>query len=393
MAQNEVLAGIDMVMCDADAARVLTGKRLGLITNPTGVTRSLEATLDVLHRDGRFQLVAAFGPEHGLRGEVQDAIGIGDFRDESTGLPVYSLYGASRQPTAEMLAGIDALVFDIQDVGSRFYTYISTMLLSMRACASHGREFIVLDRPNPISGSLVEGNILDERFTSFVGACPIPARHGLTVGELAIWANEKLGIGCKLTVCEMRGWTRSMWADETGLPWVMPSPNLPSLETATVYPGTCFVEGTNVSEGRGTTRPFELVGAPWVDGQALARRLNALGLSGCRFRPVFFVPSFSKYAGEVCAGVQVHVLDRAAFEPVRIGVYILAAIRGLWPDRFQWVGTPEQSSVGRLHIDLLAGTDELRRTIDSGGDIEGLLERWDLDAARFGAERVCFLLY
>lgn len=184
-----------------------------------------------------------------------------------------------------------------------------------------------------------------------------------------------------------------MWADETGLPWVMPSPNLPSLETATVYPGTCLVEGTNVSEGRGTTRPFELVGAPWVDGQALARRLNALGLSGCRFRPVFFVPSFSKYAGEVCAGVQVHVLDRAAFEPVRIGVYILAAIRGLWPDRFQWVGTPEQSSVGRLHIDLLAGTDELRRTIDSGGDIDGLLARWDLDAARFDAERVCFLLY
>lgn len=393
MAQNEVLAGIDMVICDDDAARVLAGKRLGLITNPTGVTRSLEATLDVLHRDGRFQLVAAFGPEHGLRGEVQDAIGVGDFRDESTGLPVHSLYGATRQPTAEMLAGIDALVFDIQDVGARFYTYISTMLLSMRACREYGKEFIVLDRPNPISGSMVEGNILDERFTSFVGACPIPVRHGLTVGELAIWANERLGIGCNLTVCEMRGWRRSMWADETGLPWVMPSPNLPSLETATVYPGTCLVEGTNVSEGRGTTRPFELVGAPWVDGQALARRLNALGLSGCRFRPVFFVPSFSKYAGEVCAGVQVHVLDRAAFEPVRIGVYILAAIRGLWPDRFQWVGTPEQSSVGRLHIDLLAGTDELRRTIDSGGDIDGLLARWDLDAARFDAERVCFLLY
>lgn len=393
MAQNEVLAGIDMVICDDDAARVLAGKRLGLITNPTGVTRSLEATLDVLHRDGRFQLVAAFGPEHGLRGEVQDAIGVGDFRDESTGLPVHSLYGATRQPTAEVLAGIDALVFDVQDVGARFYTYISTMLLSMRACREYGKEFIVLDRPNPISGSVVEGNVPDARFISFVGACPIPVRHGLTVGELAVWANDRLGIGCDLAVCRMKGWNRSMWADETGLPWVMPSPNLPSLETATVYPGTCLVEGTNVSEGRGTTRPFELVGAPWVDGQALARRLNALGLSGCRFRPVFFVPSFSKYAGEVCAGVQVHVLDRAAFEPVRIGVHILAAIRELRPDRFQWVGTPEESSVGRLHIDLLAGTDELRRTIDSGGDIDGLLARWDLDAARFDAERVCFLLY
>ncbi len=418
--RDQVLAGIDAVMggadvgayaaaeavvdagahtgaeADVDVSRALAGKRLGLITNPTGVTKSLEATLDALHRDRRFQLVAAFGPEHGLRGEAQDAVHIGDFRDEATGVMVYSLYGANRRPTADALADLDALVFDIQDVGARFYTYVSTMLLSMRACAEVGKEFIVLDRPNPISGNLVEGGILDERFTSFVGACPVPVRHGLTVGELAKWANETLEIGCRLTVCKMTGWRRAMWADETDLPWVMPSPNIPSLDTATVYPGACFVEGTNLSEGRGTTRPFELIGAPWVDGPALAGRLNGLGLAGCRFRPVFFEPAFSKHAGEACGGVQIHVLDRDVFRPVRTGIYILAAIHKLYPDRFQWIGTPEQQAAGRLHIDLLAGTDELRRTLDLGGydrGIDELLTKWDADAARFEAERKRFLLY
>ncbi len=408
MALGRVLAGIDVVMGGHDvgahtgaesgvvAVRELAGKRLGLITNPTGVTRTLEATLDVLHRDPRFGLVAAFGPEHGLGGEAQDAVRIGDFHDESTGLPVYSLYGASRRPTVEALAGVDALVFDIQDVGARFYTYVSTMLLSMRACAEAGKEFIVLDRPNPISGALVEGGVLDERFTSFVGACPVPVRHGLTVGELAMWANQTLGIGCELTVCKMIVWKRAMWADDTGLPWVMPSPNLPSLDTATVYPGSCFVEGTNLSEGRGTTRPFELIGAPWIDGRVLADRLNDLGLSGCKFRPVFFVPGFSKHAGEVCGGVQIHVVDRIAFRPVRTGVHILAAIRTLCPDRFKWIGTPEQAAAGRLHIDLLAGTDELRRVLDSGGHgrgIDDLLSKWEADAARFMEQRDRFLLY
>ena len=404
--RNQVLAGIDVVIdrgggdasgaAYSEADTALAGKRLGLITNPTGVTKSLEATLDVLHRDERFRLAAAFGPEHGLRGEAQDAVHIGDFHDESTGVMVYSLYGPNRRPTAEALASLDALVFDIQDVGVRFYTYISTMLLSMRACAEAGKESIVLDRPNPISGNLVEGGILDERFTSFVGACPVPVRHGLTAGELAVWANETLGIGCRLTVCKMTGWRRAMWADETDLPWVMPSPNIPSLDTATVYPGACFVEGTNLSEGRGTTRPFELIGAPWVDGPALADRLNDMGLAGCRFRPVFFEPSCSKHVGEVCGGVQIHVLDRDVFRPVRTGVYILATIHELYPDQFQWIGTPEQQAAGRLHIDLLAGTDELRRTLDLGGygrGIDDLLTKWEADAERFEAERERFVLY
>jgi len=270
------------------------------------------------------------------------------------------------------------------------------MLLAMRACAELEKEFIVLDRPNPISGSLVEGGILDQRFTSFVGACPVPTRHGLTVGELAMWANETLGIGCELTVCKVTGWKRSMWADETDLPWVMPSPNIPSLDTATVYPGACFVEGTNLSEGRGTTRPFELIGAPWAVGSSLAGRLNGLGLAGCRFRPVFFEPTFSKHAGEVCGGVQIHVLDRDVFRPVRTGAYILATIHKLYPDRFQWIGTPEQQAAGRLHIDLLTGTDELRRTLDSGGydpGIDELLTKWEDEAVRFEAERERFLLY
>ncbi|MEW6227550.1 MAG: DUF1343 domain-containing protein [Bacillota bacterium] len=388
-----VLTGIDVVLGDDRAAQSLVGKRMGIITNPTGVNRCLKTTLELMQRDRRFRVVAAFSPEHGLQGEVQDAVGVGEYRDEATGLPVYSLYGMSRQPTAEMLAGIDALVFDIQDVGVRFYTYISTMLLSMRACKKHGKEFIVLDRPNPISGSVVEGNILDRRFASFLGPCPIPIRHGLTVGELATWANDRLAIGCNLTVCEMRGWTRSMWADETGLPWVMPSPNLPTLDTAAVYPGTCFVEGINVSEGRGTTRPFELMGAPWINAKVLSEHLNAKGLPGCRFRSVHFVPTFSKYAGQTCGGVQVHVVDRTSYESVHSGAHIIAAIRRLWPEHFRWVETPELSSEGKFHIDLLAGTDELRLAIDGDKDIDCLLDRWDQEAASFARDRERFLFY
>ncbi len=388
-----VLTGIDVVLEDDRVARALAGKRLGLITNPTGVNRHLTSTLDLLLKDDRFLVVSAFGPEHGLGGDAQDGIGVADYRDERLGLTVRSLYGESRQPSAEALAELDAMVLDIQDVGARFYTYTSTMLLAMRACREHGKEFIVLDRPNPITGSMVEGNLLDMRFASFVGPCPVPVRHGLTIGELALWANDKLGIGCNLTVCRMRGWTRSMWADETGLPWVMPSPNLPTVDSAAVYPGTCFVEGTNVSEGRGTTRPFELVGAPWIDGRLLAEWLNARSLPGCRFRPASFTPAFSKHSGQGCGGVQIHVTDRASYEPVRTGVHLLLAIRQLWPQHFGWAGTSEAASGGRPHVDLLAGTDRLRAAIDDGGDLAPLLEQWRREATIFSRQREGFLLY
>lgn len=386
-----VSTGVDVILEDGKEREYLVDKKLGLITNPTGVTGSLERTLDALHRD--FHLVALFSPEHGLHGEIQDALKIPEYRDDSTGLPVYSLYGDARKPTAEMLEGIDALVFDIQDIGVRFYTYVTTMVLSMQACAEHGKEFIVLDRPNPISGTVVSGNIIEEKFTSFLGLSGLPVRHGFTVGELAIWANESLGIRCELLTFKMHGWDRTMWYDETGLPWVMPSPNMPTLDTATVFPGTCLIEGTNVSEGRGTTRPFELLGAPWIQAEELKDALDSQGFSGCAFRSCYFVPTFSKHVGSLCQGVQVHVTDRDAFEPVAVGVRILRTMKRLWPEEFRWIETPEFTSQDMLHIDILAGTDELRKVIDEDGDTESLIHKWQLDAEKFHEEREDFLLY
>ncbi|HXL04364.1 MAG TPA: DUF1343 domain-containing protein [Bacillota bacterium] len=386
-----VSTGVDVILRDGKERKHLINKKLGLITNPTGVTGSLERTLDVLHRD--FHLMALFSPEHGLHGEIQDALKIPEYRDDSTGLPVYSLYGDERKPTAEMLEGIDALIFDIQDIGVRFYSYITTMVFAMEACAEHGKEFIVLDRPNPIGGTVVSGNIIEEGFTSFLGLPGLTIQHGLTVGELAIWANETLKIRCNLIVVKMQGWNRDTWYDETGLPWVMPSPNMPTLDTATVFPGMCFIEGINVSEGRGTTRPFELIGAPWMQAKSLAGALNSEGLSGCVFRSCCFAPTFSKYAGLLCQGVQVHVKDREAFEPIATGIVILKTIKRLWPRQFCWVKTLERTSRGMLHIDILAGTDKLRKVIDKDGDTDSLMEQWRLESWRFQEERKDFLLY
>ena len=386
-----VLTGVDVIGLDGNEREHLMGKRLGLITNPTGVAKNLRQTIDVLYKD--FRLVALFSPEHGLRGEVQDALDIPEYLDGSTGLPVYSLYGATRKPTSQMLNGIDTLVFDIQDIGVRFYSYITTMVFAMEACSEHGKELVVLDRPNPIGGTVVGGNIIEKEFTSFLGLSGLPIRHGFTVGELAMWANEALNIRCDLAVIRMQGWRRDMWYDETGLPWVLPSPNMPTLDTATVFPGTCFIEGTNVSEGRGTTRPFELLGAPWIDGILLADSLNSKGLPGCAFRPCYFVPTFSKYEDELCQGVQIHITDREAFEPIGAGIEILRTIKALWPEQFRWVESLEQMSRGRLHIDILAGTDELRKAIDEDGDIHYMLDKWRHDAEMFRETRSGFLLY
>ncbi len=386
-----VLTGVDVIFRDGRERAHLSGKRLGLITNPTGVTGNLKRTLDVLHE--AFHLVALFSPEHGLRGEIQDALSIPEYCDSSTGLPVYSLYGATRKPTSQMLNGIDSLVFDIQDIGVRFYSYITTMVFAMEACAEHGKEFIVLDRPNPIGGTVVSGNIVEEGFTSFLGLSGLPIRHGLTVGELAMWANKALKIGCNLPVVKIQGWDRAMWYDETRLPWVMPSPNMPTLDTATVFPGMCFIEGTNVSEGRGTARPFELIGAPWIQAESLSDALNSEKLSGCVFRPCYFVPTFSKHAGLLCQGVQVHVTDRGECEPVATGIVVLRAIKRLGPGEFCWVQSLEQMSHGMLHIDILAGTDELRKIIDEDGDIHPLIEKWRWDAKEFCEVREGFLLY
>ena len=364
--------------------RGLKGRRVGLITNPTGVNRDLVSTVDLLHQHPDVELVALFGPEHGVRGEVQDGLAVEAYTDPVTGLPVYSLYGDTPKPTQEMVAGLDTLAFDIQDVGVRFYTYLSTMVLAMEAAADYGLQFVVLDRPNPLTGVKVEGPLLDPAFQSFVGCGPVPIRHGLTLGELALFFNAERGIGADLTVVPLAGWTREQWYDETGLAWIPPSPNMPTLDTATVYPGTCLFEGTNLSEGRGTTKPFEWIGAPWIDGTAWARALNDLDLPGVRFRPVTFRPTFSKFAGESCQGVQVHVRDRDCFKPVRTGLAMLATARQRWPEHFEW--KPD-------HFDRLMGTDRVRLALDQGTAVEEIGADWEAAEADFVRRSQRYWLY
>jgi len=382
-----VKTGLDVLL--AEKLHLLRGRRVGLVTNPTGVTSDLQSTVDVLHRAAGVHLAALFGPEHGFSASAPDGVAVASERDRRTGLPVHSLYGPTKKPTPEMLAGLDVLVFDLQDCGARFYTYTWTLLYCLEAAAENGLPLLVLDRPNPIGGEAVEGPVLDRRFASFVGDWPIPIRHGMTLGELATLFNRS--IGADLTVVRMQGWRRAMWFDETGLPWVLPSPNLPTLEAATVYPGTCLVEGTNLSEGRGTGRPFEFVGAPWIDGDDWALALNALRLPGVRFRPVTFAPTTSKHNGSTCGGVQVHVLDRQVFRPVETGVHLLATIKRLYPDDFRWLPT---SWEGRPpHIDLLAGTDRLRQALDAGVPVPDIVAEWQPGLAAFLPEREAALLY
>ena len=383
---RSVRSGLEVLL--ADGSTLLAGKRIGLVTNPTGVDGRLRSAVDLLRSNGRMQLVALFAPEHGIRGEAQAGALIADTVDQRSGLPVHSLYGATRKPTPAALAELDAIVFDIQDVGARFATYISTLALVLEAAADVGTLAVVLDRPNPLNGVDVEGGSLAEGFASFVGMYAAPIRHGLTMGELARLFAVERGLP-RPTIVAMEGWKRELWFDETGLPWVQPSPNLPTLDAVTLYPGTCLVEGTSVSEGRGTTRPFELVGAPWIDPFALAEDLGARRIPGVRFRPVYFTPTFSKHAGVSCGGVQVHVVDRLALRPVALGLHLLVALRSQDPRSFSW----RQNSDGRYVIDLLYGTDRLRRSMEEGLSASDLAAASAADVADFERRRADVLLY
>jgi uncharacterized protein YbbC (DUF1343 family) len=344
----KVRLGIDNLETDFS---ILSGKNVGLITNATGVDSQFNSTIDVLF--AKVTLKALFAPEHGIRGAATAGASVGSETDEKTGLPVYSLYGTTYKPTDEMLEGIDVLVYDIQDVGSRFYTYISTMEYAMQAAKEHNIAFVVLDRPNPLSGNVVQGSVLEENHKSFVGVTRIPQRYGLTIGELAGFMNTEDNIGCDLTVIKMTGWTRNMYYEDTGLTcWVLPSPNMPTIDTAVVYPGNCLFEGTNLSEGRGTTKPFEIVGASWVDGQKLSDKMNSLGLSGVFYRATSFTPTTSKFSGVSCGGVEVHVTDRSVFDSVLSGISLLYTIRDMYPDSFAYLDNGQ--------FERLTGTDSIR---------------------------------
>jgi uncharacterized protein YbbC (DUF1343 family) len=379
-----VRPGIDVLFDTPPAA--LRGKRVGLITNQTGVDRAGTSTIDRLAAAPGMKLVALFSPEHGIRGAAAPGEKIASGTDPRTGLPIHSLYGDTRKPTAEMLRGIDALVFDIQDVGSRTYTYVYTMALGMQAAAEHRLPFVVLDRPNPIGGTAVEGNLLDTAYATFVGMYPIPVRHGMTAGELARLFNREFGIGADLTVVPVEGWRRETWFDATRLPWIAPSPNIPRLESAIHYPGTVFYEGTNLSSGRGSSHPFEQVGAPWLRAGEVVREMNAQGIPGVRFEAVEFTPRSPgdrKFADTTVQGVRLVLTDREAYRPVAASLLLLETIRRLHPRELTW---------NRRHFDRLAGTDRMRAAVEAG-TVRELLREWDADAGRFRRSREPYLLY
>ncbi len=372
----------------------LDGRTVGVVCNPASVDGSLRHVADAVAAQPDVRLGAIFGPQHGFRANVQDnMIETGHAADGKRRVPVYSLYSETREPTASMLAGLDALVVDLQDVGARIYTFVYTMANCLEAGRRHGVPVIVCDRPNPIGGAAVEGPVLEPGYESFVGLFPIPMRHGMTIGELARLFNEHFGIGADLRVVTMEGWTRGMYHDATGLPWVMPSPNMPTLDTAIAYPGTVLFEGTLLSEGRGTTRPFELVGAPWIDGDAFAARMNAIGLDGVRFRPVFFEPTFQKHARETCGGCQIHVADRARFRPVLTAVSLLAEFHRADPARFAWRQPPYEYEYTKMPIDILAGSPRLRTEVEAGLTGPEIAAAWDDEVKDFLEIREKFLLY
>ena len=372
-----VKTGLDRLA--ADGFSLLYGRRVGLLVHPASVDGRLNHAASLMHHAPRVDLRALFGPQHGIRGETQDnMIEWEGFTDRSTGLPVHSLYGVHRKPTARMLADIDTLVVDLQDVGARYYTFIWTLLLCLQACAEQDKRVVVLDRPNPLGGRRAEGTVAEPAYFSFVGMAPIPMRHGLTIGELAEFFVRAGGLQVELQVVKMTGWRRDMTFADTGLPWVMPSPNMPTPETALVYPGACLLEGTNLSEGRGTTRPFEIFGAPFIEPDTLVGLLHSWNLPGCRLRPLFFQPTFHKHAGQVCGGIQVHVTDWRSFEPVATYTAAITAVRHLWPRDFAWRQPPYEYETQKLPIDILAGNAGWRR------DVEENLSPWQMKSGWLG---------
>ena len=389
---QHVKLGLEKLL-EAEHALV-RGARVGLICNQASVDHAYHHAADLVHGHPDIQLRALFGPQHGIRGDVQDnMIETSHSLDRKTGLPVHSLYSETREPTDEMLQDIDVLLFDMQDVGCRIYTFVYTLANCMRAARRLGKRVVVCDRPNPINGASLAGNILEPEYESFVGQFPLPTRHGMTVGELARLFNEHFKIGCDLEVITMDGWKRHFWHDDTDAPWVLPSPNMPTLDSATVFPGTVHFEGTQVSEGRGTTKPFELIGAPYIDPDAYADRLNALALPGVYFRSCVFQPTFQKHAGISCGGVQIHVTDRDVFEPWFAGIAMTKLIHDMYKDEFRWKEPPYEYVYDKNPFDVISGTAKIREAFEKGTDLETINEETKVPLEEFKALREPFLLY
>ena len=387
---RRVRSGLERLLDDPSP---LKRRRTGLVCNPSSITADLEHGSLALARRRGVRLVALFGPEHGIAADAQDLVEVGHSRDRATGLPVFSLYGETRVPTAAMLESVDAMVFDVQDVGSRYYTFAYTLLHVMEACAREKKRVVVLDRPNPIRGDAVDGNVILPDYRSFVGMHPLAVRHGMTMGELALMFRAELGLDLDLVVVRMSGWRRGMDYEDTGLPWVLPSPNIPTVDTAFVYPGGCLIEGTNLSEGRGTTKPFELVGAPWLDAVALAHALERERIPGAGFRAAAFTPTFQKHLGELCHGVQVHVHDRRRFPAFLAYLLLVHHARAQDPKRFAWREPPYEYEAVKLPFDILCGTDAIRLAIEAGVSPRKLAAGWAKETAAFRRRRAKYLIY
>jgi uncharacterized protein YbbC (DUF1343 family) len=389
---RKVILGLEM-LCES-RRDLIEGARVGLVCNQASVDHGLNHSADILRGTRGVNLTALFGPQHGIRGDVQDnMVETLHTDDPETGLPVYSLYSETREPTEEMLRDVDVIVCDLQDVGCRIYTFVYTIANCMRVARRLGKRLVVCDRPNPIGGVAVEGNLLESGFESFVGQYALPTRHGMTAGELARMFNEHWGIGCELEVVPLEGWSRELWFDETDVPWVLPSPNMPTLDSATVFPGTVHLEGTQMSEGRGTTRPFELVGAPYVEASEFARSLESRGLPGVKFRATNFQPTFQKHAGKTCGGVQIHVLDRREFKPVLTGLAVVKTCFDLYGEDFRWKEPPYEYVFDKNPFDVISGTDGLRKAFERGDSLERIEESWRGGLETFLGERAKFLLY
>lgn len=373
----------------------LKGQRVGLVCNPASVLPdSFAHDADAFEAHDAINVTTYFGPQHGIRGDVQyNMIETPHVRDTRTGKMIYSLYSETRIPTEEMCRDIDTFVVDLQDVGCRIYTYTYTMANCMIAAAKFGKRVVVCDRPNPITGVHVEGNVTEKEFTSFVGQFELPTRPGMTIGEMAKMFNSHFGIGCELEVVEMEGWRREMWFEETGLPWILPSPNIPTIDTCVVFPATVHLEGTELSEGRGTTKPFELNGAPYIDAWAWAEALNAFDFPGVKFRHAYFEPSFSEFAGQTCAGVQLHITDREAFTPVIVGIAMVKTAREMYPNDFQWRQNEYEYEFGKNAFDVVCGTDKIRNLFETGAEFAVIQNAAKAGLSNFADVRKKYLLY
>jgi uncharacterized protein YbbC (DUF1343 family) len=373
----------------------LKAANIGLLVHPASINSRYIHSTELFFKAKKCRLRVLFGPQHGIKGETQDnMVEWEGYQDPATGLPVYSLYGKSRKPVPEMLMNIDAMVIDMQDVGARYYTFIWTMALVMEACQEHKKAVVILDRPNPIGGAMIEGPVLEPQYASFVGLRSLPVRHGMTIAEVALYLKNVYYPAVDLHIIGMEGWERHMWFDDTGLPWALPSPNMPTLETATVYPGMCLLEATNLSEGRGTTRPFEIFGAPFIEPDILVKRLTEFRLKGVIFRSLHFLPTFQKHAGEICGGVQIHVTERNKFKPFLTAAAILKSIKELYPEEFSWNKPPYEYEEKLPPIDILAGTDRFRKDIEDNTDLDIMEAWWKKDTDDFNRKiRVKHLLY